>query len=154
MRLKLKNRYVGVLLIVLYMAWFPAAQAQESQTIMEYLVRERPVLAGLVTKAGFSPLLSGDEQITFFAPPESALQSISNESPERLRAILSSHMVRGAYLEQDLKDGKPFTSVCGTANIKFFRQKDGVLANGIRVAQPNLRLKNGVVHGLSGLMRS
>lgn len=154
MKLTQKNLYIKFLLIALFAVWGQSAQAQDSRTMMEYLVQERPVLAGLLTKAGFAPLMTGDAPITFFAPSESALQGLSNESPERLRAILSSHILKGMYLEQDLKEGKTLKSACSTTNITIYRKKNQTLVNGIPVERSNIQVKNGVIHMLGGVIRS
>jgi len=153
MKRKPPDLSIKYLVIALLLLCRPTVQAQQDQNLMEYLVQERPVLAGLLTKAGLTPMLSGQEQITLFAPSESALQSISQESPERLRAILSSHIVKGIYLEQDLKDGKPLKSICGTTNLNIYRKRDQTLVNGISIQRANLKVKNGVVHELSGIIR-
>ncbi|WP_266203634.1 fasciclin domain-containing protein [Pontibacter kalidii] len=154
MKLTQNNLYIKFLLIALFAVWGQVGQAQENRPMMEYLIQERPVLAGLLTKAGLTPMLSGDAQITLFAPPESALQSINEESPERLRAILSSHIVRGIHLEQDLKEGKTMKSVCSSTGITVYRKKGQALINGVPIQRPNLQVRNGVVHELGGLIRS
>lgn len=147
-----KKLYFRLLLIVLFAVYSQTGQAQSNRSIMEYVIQERPVLAGLLTKAGFTPLLSGNTPITLFAPPESTLQSISKESPERLRAILSSHILKGVYLEKDLKDGKTLKSACDTS-ITIYRKSGKTLVNGINIERADIQLKNGVIHELSSTIR-
>ncbi|WP_299758782.1 fasciclin domain-containing protein [uncultured Pontibacter sp.] len=147
-----KKLYFRLLLIVLFVVFSQAGQAQSNRSIMEYVIQERPVLAGLLTKAGFTPLLSGNTPITLFAPPESSLQSISKESPERLRAILSSHILKGVYLEKDLKDGKTLQSACDTS-ITIYRKSGKTLVNGISIERADIQLKNSVIHELSSTIR-
>ncbi|WP_276498375.1 fasciclin domain-containing protein [Pontibacter litorisediminis] len=154
MKLTQPYLYIKFLLIALFALGVHTTQAQENRSMMEYLVQERPVLSDLLTKAGFTPLLSGNVQITLFAPSESTLQSISNESPERLRAILSSHIVKGVYLEQDLKEGKSLTPVCNTSSITIYRKRGQTLVNGVSIQRPDVQVKNGVVHELAGMIRS
>ncbi|MCX2740548.1 fasciclin domain-containing protein [Pontibacter anaerobius] len=147
-----KNTYLKLLLIVLFTVWGQAGQAQQDLSVMEYVIKERPVLAGLLTKAGFTPLLSGGTPVTLLAPPESALQSISNEPPERLRAILSSHILKGVHLEKDMKDGKRIQSVCSTS-VTIYHKKGQTLVNGVSIQRPDVQVKNGVVHELSSILR-
>lgn len=128
------------------------AVPQERITMMEYVLKERPVLAGLVTKAGLTPLLSADAPVTLLAPPESSLKSIEQESPERLRSILLAHILSGTYQEKDLKDGATLKSV-GNTTITVCRKKDYTLVNGVRIRQANHQVRNGLLHELDGMFR-
>ncbi|WP_158607179.1 fasciclin domain-containing protein [Pontibacter oryzae] len=119
---------------------------------MELVIKERPALADLLTKAGLAPLFSADASITLLAPPEAALQSMKQESPERLRAILSAHIIKGSYQEKDFKDGATLKSISG-AEITVCRKKDHTLVNGVRIQEANQPAKNGVLHSLSGIIR-
>lgn len=131
-------------------AALPVSQGQS--TMMEVVIKERPVLADLLTRAGLAPLLSADASITLLAPPESVLQSMKQESPQRLRVILSAHILKGTFRENDLKDGATLTSI-GGAGITVCRKKDHTLVNGVRIQEANHMSKNGVLHGLSGMIR-
>ncbi|AKD02830.1 fasciclin domain-containing protein [Pontibacter korlensis] len=151
MRLLHKYTHTKLLLIALFLLCWQAGQAQENASMMEYVIKERPVLAGLLTKAGFAPILSVDTPVTLLAPPEAALQSIATESPERLKAILSNHILKGAHQEKDLKDGETITSICGTS-LTIYRKSGKTLVNGIAIQRANLQVKNGVVHELASLL--
>ncbi|TPE45569.1 fasciclin domain-containing protein [Pontibacter mangrovi] len=140
-----------VLLLALLAAWAQEGMAQENSTIMEYLVKERPTLAGLVTKAGFAPLLSGNQPVTLLAPPESALQALKQESPEQLRSILSVHVLRGEYLKKDLKEGQTIKAVCGSP-ITVYRKGGQTLINGVPLQRTDIEAKNGVIHELGGVL--
>jgi len=119
--------------------------------MLQYLLAERPVLAELVTKAGLSPLLSGNSTYTLLAPPEEALSSLQQEAPERLRAIVASHLLTGAYKENSLKDGARLQTLAGT-QVRVCRKEDYTLVDGIRVKEANVSVKNGVVHVIGGIV--
>ncbi|MDX5420922.1 MAG: fasciclin domain-containing protein [Hymenobacteraceae bacterium] len=128
------------------------AVPQERTTIMQYLINERPVLADLVTKAGLTPLLSGSGTYTLLAPPEEDLQSLRNESPQRLRAIVSGHILKGQYQESDLKDGASVETLAGT-KINVCRVRGYTLVDGLRINSADKAVKNGVVHSIGGIIR-
>lgn len=126
-----------------------AAQAQERVTMLRYIVDKQPALGDLVVKAGLAPMLSGNEVYTFLVPSEGALASLQQASPERLRAILSGHILKGKYLERDLKDGAILKTLAGTS-ITICRKKDYTLVSGQRITSANVEVQNGVIHNLSG----
>lgn len=139
---------------VLFALFFCCCQttlAQGKPTLMQHLLAERPALADLVTKAGLTPMLSANDPLTLLAPPEAALQRLEQEPPVRLRAILSNHIMRGTYLEQDLKDGASIRSVGGTT-ITVCRKDGATLVNGMRITEANQQARNGILHGVSGLL--
>ncbi|WP_162912096.1 fasciclin domain-containing protein [Pontibacter actiniarum] len=148
-----------MILIALFALCWQAGQAhelaspvrQERTSMMEYLLKERPLLADLITKSGLTPLLSGNGPLTLLAPPESALQRIKQEPAERLRAILSAHILKGAYGERDLKDGATLQSISG-AGITVCRKDKYTLLNGVRILGPDHQVKNGVVHELGDVI--
>lgn len=143
--------WLPYILIALVAVCSPAAKAQQQTSLLQHVIDERPLLADLLTKAGLAPLLSADAPVTLLAPPEAELESIKAEQPERLRTILSNHILEGTYQESDLKDGATLTSV-GGAKITVCRKPDHTLVNGIRINRPNLPLKNGMLHGIGGLI--
>lgn len=140
------------LFLVLCQPLKAAVLSQEQGSMMEYVIKERPLLADLVTKAGLAPLLSGGAPVTLLTPPESALQNLREESPERLRAILAAHIVKGEHMEQDLKDGASLTALSGNS-LTICRVKGYTLVNGVRIQQADQKVKNGILHELEGVIR-
>ena len=128
------------------------AQAQGRITLMEQLIKDRPVLAELVTTAGLVPALSGESPYTLLAPPESALAGLRGESPEKLRRILSGHMLSGKYLEKDFKDGAQVKSLSGE-NLHICRKGGHTLVNGVRITQADQELNNGILQGMSDVLK-
>ncbi|MFD2246715.1 fasciclin domain-containing protein [Pontibacter ruber] len=127
-------------------------QAQGQATLMEQLIKDRPVLVELVTAAGLVPVLSGDSPHTLLAPPESALTGLKGESPEKLRRILSGHILKGKYTEKDFKDGAQVKTISGES-LHICRKQGHTLINGVRIVQADTELSNGVLHSMSDALK-
>ncbi|WP_162054057.1 fasciclin domain-containing protein [Pontibacter pamirensis] len=155
MKLLYQKLYVSIAIIALLLVCLQPVQAQEMalvpkerMTLMQYVMQERPVLANLITKAGLTPILSDKELYTVLAPPEAELTALQQLAPARLRAVISNHILKGAYLEKDLKDGSTVETLART-KLNIFRKKDHTLVNGARIETKNIQVSNGVLHGLS-----
>lgn len=121
------------------------ASAETARTTMiEYIMKDRPVLVGLLTTAGLIPTLSGDSPYTLFAPPESELKALQNESADKIRMVMAGHLVKGKFNEKDLKDGAKLQALNGET-ITVCRKKN-TLVNGVSIITPDTELKNGVLH--------
>lgn len=156
MKLLCHKLYLNAAVVVLLLVVLQPVQAQETasipqerMTLMQYVMQERPMLADLITKAGLTPLLCDEAFYTLLAPPEADLSELQQMDPARLRAILSGHILKGAYLEKDLKDGSSVETLSRT-KLNVFRKKDYTLVNGARIESANNKVGNGIMHGLSG----
>ncbi|MBB6609561.1 fasciclin domain-containing protein [Pontibacter sp. Tf4] len=127
-----------------------ASAATSRATIVEYAVKERPVLVELLTTAGLLPVLSGDAPYTLFAPPEAALKALKGQPADKVKLVMSGHIVKGKYTEKDLKDGAKLETLNGQ-NITICR-KTNTLVNGVAITKADTELKNGVVHDLSSTL--
>ncbi|NDK54843.1 fasciclin domain-containing protein [Pontibacter fetidus] len=116
-------------------------------TMIEYIMKDRPVLVNLLTTAGLIPALSGDSPYTLFAPPEADLKALQNEPADKIRTIMAGHLVKGNYTEKDLKDGAKLEALNGET-ITICRKKS-TLVNGVSISKPDIALKNGTVHIIS-----
>jgi uncharacterized surface protein with fasciclin (FAS1) repeats len=119
---------------------------------MEQLIKDRPVLVELVTTAGLVPVLSGETQYTLLAPPEEALAGLKGESPEKLRRILSGHLLKGKYTEKDFKDGAQVKSLSGES-LHICRKQGHTLINGVQIAKADTELSNGILQSMSGALK-
>ena len=119
-------------------------------TIVEHVIKERPVLVELLTTAGLLPVLSGNAAYTLFAPPESELSVLKGQPAEQIKLVLAGHIVKGKYTEKDLKDGAKLETLNGQS-ITICRKKN-TLINGVAITKADTELKNGVVHGLSSTL--
>ncbi|MBC5774561.1 fasciclin domain-containing protein [Pontibacter sp. KCTC 32443] len=127
------------------------ASAETARTTMiEHIMKGRPVLVNLLTTAGLVPALSGDSPYTLFAPPESELKALQNEPADRIRMVMAGHIVKGKYNEKDLKDGAKLEALNGET-ITICHKKS-TLVNGVSIAKPDTELKNGVIHGISSTL--
>ncbi|WP_187263422.1 fasciclin domain-containing protein [Pontibacter beigongshangensis] len=156
------NLYKNIVLIAVIISFFLVntvqLKAQESAaipsqrlTLLQYIIDDnRPVLVSMLTTAGLVPLLSGDEMFTLLAPPEEALLKLKGESPEKLKVILSGHILKGNLQEKDLKDGLQVQTISG-GSVTVCRKK-GTLINGVRISAADNLVRNGVVHGLQGIL--
>lgn len=129
-----------------------ALAPQERSTLLQFVVDTHPSLANLLTKAGLTPILSSDDAYTILAPPDESLKSLENESAQKIRTVLSGHILKGKYLEADLKDGATVETLAGT-KVTICRKKDYTLVDGIKIVKANQAVKNGVVHDINGLIK-
>jgi uncharacterized surface protein with fasciclin (FAS1) repeats len=149
-----RRRYNSLYLLLTALILFVSnnTQAQGGTTLMDQLIKDRPVLVELVTTAGLVPILSGETQYTLLAPPEQALASLKGESPEKLRRILSGHLLKGKYTEKDFKDGAKVETLSG-ASLNICRKEGHTLINGVRIAQADMELSNGILQSMSGALK-
>ncbi len=148
--------YIKSIVAVLFVALLslPAqaidiATAQTQRiTLMEHVMQERPVLAGLITKAGLTPILSDNTTYTLLAPPEAELKKLEQLPPARLRAILSGHILKGNYQESDFKDGASIETLART-KIIICRKKNYTLIDGVRIEKPVTQVANGMLVSIS-----
>jgi uncharacterized surface protein with fasciclin (FAS1) repeats len=154
-----KNSFLSLLIIGFYLlvdirttnAQEIAAIQPERATIIQYIINDRPVMVGLLTTAGFIPVLSGDSPYTLLIPPEQDLLSLQNESPNKIREMLSDYILKGKYQETDFKDGATVTTISG--NKLMICRKKGTLVNGVMLTDTNKQVRNGMVHHLQGLLK-
>lgn len=124
------------------------ATAEASRTTMiEQIMKDRPVLVDLLTTAGLVPVLSGNSPYTLFAPPEAELTALKSEPAERVRMIMAGHLVKGRYTEKDLKDGAKLEALNGKT-ITICRKKT-TLVNGVSIVKADTEVKNGVIHAIN-----
>jgi uncharacterized surface protein with fasciclin (FAS1) repeats len=96
--------------------------------------------------------LSERGPFTVFAPTDEAFAALPNgtlddllkpENKEKLKRVLSYHVVSGELLSQNLKAGKVTTLAEVPVEISV---KDGIRVNDAKVATPDLKASNGVIH--------
>ena len=121
---------------------------------------EHTTLVAAVKAAGLAETLSGAGPFTVFAPTNAAFDKLpkgtveSLLTPEKkgdLTAILTYHVVAGAFKAADLTDGQKVKTVQGeelTVSIK-----DGkVMINGANVTTADVISSNGVTHVIDGVL--
>ena len=107
-------------------------------------------LAGMVVDAGLVETLRGDGPFTVFAPTDAAFQALPIEAlhavqddPDTLATVLTYHVVPGALVVADLKDG-PLTTVSGL-DLTVTHSSGQVLINGVPIAAPDVVASNGII---------
>ena len=121
---------------------------------------DHTTLVSAVTAAGLVETLKGAGPFTIFAPTNAAFSALpagtveSLLTPEKkadLTSILTYHVVSGAVMAGDLKDGQKVKTLQGgelTVSIK-----DGkVMINGANVTTADLKGSNGVVHVIDAVL--
>jgi uncharacterized surface protein with fasciclin (FAS1) repeats len=125
---------------------------QERDTMLQFVINNKPTLANLIAKSGLAPILSGNGAYTFLIPSEESLKELENEPAQRIRTVLSGHILKGKFLESDLKDGASVETLAGTKVI-VCRKKDYTLVDGVRIVSANQEVKNGFIHNLGGIIK-
>ncbi|WP_139922492.1 fasciclin domain-containing protein [Hymenobacter sp. DG01] len=122
-------------------------------------------LVKAVKAAGLDETLSGAGPYTVFAPTNAAFDKLPNgalaslmkpESKEKLKGVLTYHVIQGRLLAQDLRDGQELTTVNGE-KIKISVQNGKVMvSNGkdapINIQTPDVISSNGVTHLIEGVL--
>ena len=109
-------------------------------------------LVAAVKAAGLVETLASDGPFTVFAPTNEAFDKLpagtvadllKPENIDKLKAILTYHVVAGKYKLADLKDGMTLTTVnCQT--LKITKNGKKVWVNGAMIVIPDVMDKNGV----------
>jgi uncharacterized surface protein with fasciclin (FAS1) repeats len=110
-------------------------------------------LVAAVKAADLVETLSGPGPFTVFAPSEAAFKKLPKgtlnklllpENKEKLKKILTYHVVSGAVESKTLKSGKVETVEGGSLNVVV--RKSGVTVNKARVIKADVKASNGVIH--------
>lgn len=122
-------------------------------------------LVKAVQAAGLDGTLSGPGPFTVFAPtndafgklPTGALDGLLKpESKEKLKGVLTYHVIAGRLLAQDLKDGQKLTTVNGQQLTVMVKDGKVMISNGkdapVNVATADVISSNGVTHVIDGVL--
>ncbi|UOQ76995.1 fasciclin domain-containing protein [Hymenobacter sp. 5516J-16] len=137
------------------------------KTIVQNAVQATSVttLVKAVKAAGLDETLSSAGPFTVFAPTNAAFNKLPNgalaglmkpESKDKLKGVLTYHVIQGRLLAQDLRDGQELTTVNGE-KIKISVQNGKVMiSNGkdapVSVQTPDVISSNGVTHVIDGVL--
>jgi len=126
------------------------------KTIVENALNAPSVstLVSAVKQADLVETLSGTGPFTVFAPTNAAFDKLPKgavaglmkpESKEKLKGVLTYHVIAGRLLAADLKDGQELTTVNGE-KIKVTIKNGNVMINDATVQIPDVVSSNGVTH--------
>jgi uncharacterized surface protein with fasciclin (FAS1) repeats len=137
------------------------------RTIVQNAVQASSVttLVKAVQLAGLDQTLSGPGPYTVFAPtnaafdklPKGALAGLMKpESKDKLKGVLTYHVIAGRLLAQDLKDGQELTTVNGRKLKISVKEGQVMIGNGkdapVAVQIPDVVSSNGVTHVIDGVV--
>lgn len=131
-----------------------AAPAQKAKTIVDVATEAGSftTLLKALEAADLVKTLSEKGPFTVFAPTDEAFAALPNgtlddllkpENKEKLKRVLSYHVVSGELLSQNLEAGKVTTLAEVPVEISI---KDGIRVNDAKVATPDLKASNGIIH--------
>lgn len=108
-------------------------------------------LSGLIASAGLSDTLRGAGPFTVFAPSNDAFKAVPAKTledlgkhPDKLKDLLTYHVVAGKTLAADVKNSK-VKSLNG-ADLELSKAGDFVTVESAAVTTADLMASNGVVH--------
>ena len=112
---------------------------------------ELSTLSSLVVKAGLTDTLKGTGPFTVFAPNNAAFAKVPAKTmddlakdPEKLKAVLTYHVVPGKVMAGDVKNGNAKT--VNGANLALSKAGDFVTVEDGMVQKADVIATNGVVH--------
>lgn len=113
-------------------------------------------LVSLVQKAGLVETLKGAGPFTVFAPTDEAFAKVPKATldmlaanPDKLKAVLTYHVVSGKVMAADVKAG-PVKTVQGTT--AMLATKGGVTINKAKVVKADIACDNGVIHVIDAVI--
>ncbi|MCS7243072.1 MAG: fasciclin domain-containing protein [Candidatus Caldatribacterium sp.] len=102
--------------------------------------------------AGLVNVLKSEGPFTVFAPIDEAFAKIPEEElkalledKEKLKAVLTYHVVAGKVLLKDMKDGLQLKTLQGNPVI-FYVRGDTIRVNEAKIIATDIEAKNGVIH--------
>lgn len=110
-------------------------------------------LVKAVKAAGLTEVLSGEGPYTVFAPTDEAFAALPKgtvemlmkpENKEKLKKVLSYHVVPGAVESSTLKAGKVETVEGSPVSVMIMDKQ--VMVNDANVTSPDIKASNGVIH--------
>ncbi len=114
-------------------------------------------LNGLVVKAGLTETLKTGGPFTVFAPTNDAFKAVPAatmadlaQNPEKLKAVLTYHVIPGKTLSADVKNSNAKT--VNGANVALAKAGDFVTIESGAVVTANVVATNGVIHTIDTVL--
>ena len=149
----MKHRHLALAALSSVSLLVGCATAPTPLTIADTAARtpQLSTLSKLINDAGLADTLRSAGPYTVFAPSNEAFQAVPaatlealGKDKERLKAVLTYHVVAGQVMAADVKNG-PAKSVQG-GNVTLARAGTFVTIEDAVVTQADLPVTNGVVH--------
>lgn len=140
----------------LALAALPHGAAAQQRTIVQTAVEAGTfkTLAQALEAAGLVDTLSGPGPFTVFAPTDEAFAKLpagtletllKTENREKLRRVLTYHVVPGRLMAADVTKQTALKAVSGDA-LTVAAGQNGVRVGGARVVKTDVAASNGVIH--------
>lgn len=123
-------------------------------------VARQPTLStfsGLVAQAGLSETLKSDGPFTVFAPTNDAFKAVPastmsdlTKNPDKLKAVLSYHIVAGKTMAADVRNSQVKT--LNGASVALSKAGDFVTIESAAVVSADALAPNGVVHSIDTVL--
>ena len=109
----------------------------------------------LIENAGLVDALSGNSQMTLFAPTDAALQTFIGSLPSppdagTVKTVLLNHVISGQALAGAITDGLTVQNLAG--NDMTFKVSGGVTIGGARIARTDIPVLRLTVHILDDVI--
>jgi uncharacterized surface protein with fasciclin (FAS1) repeats len=111
----------------------------------------------LASKSGLIDTLNGPGPFTVFAPTNDAFKAVPaktmaelSQDPEKLKAVMTYHVVNGKVMAKDVKNSNVKT--LNGANAALGKAGDFVTIESAAVTQADMASGNGVVHIVDGVI--
>ena len=137
----------------------PAPMTEETIVDLAVATPDLSTLVAAVQAADLAGTLAGPGPFTVFAPVNAAFDALpagtvesllEPANREKLRGVLTYHVVPGRILAADLKDGARVTTVEGTE--LTIDLDGGAKVDGARVVKADVLASNGVVHLIDAVL--
>jgi uncharacterized surface protein with fasciclin (FAS1) repeats len=125
-----------------------------------YVIEKDPTLStlsGLIEQAGLASTLRSEGPFTIFAPTNAAFKAVPAavmtdlaKNPEKLKAVLTYHVVPGKVMAADVKNNSVAT--VNGAKVALYKAGDFVTVENAAVVQANRLASNGVLHTVDAVM--
>lgn len=127
-------------------------------TVMDYLASQPQysVLTSLIKDAGLEETLNTGAEFTVFAPSDTVFNAMPSatlaalkDDPENLKTLLLNHVLDVETLSIDLLDGEIEMLSGAKVDVKL---GDPINVNGFPLTKIDVRVMNGVVHEIAGVI--
>merc|ERR1712039_606231 len=113
-------------------------------------------LLSLIESSGLVEALSGDSDLTLFAPTDAALDRFIKSLPSApdaatVKTVLLNHVIPGKAVAADISNGLTVKNLAGN-DMTFRVSNSGVTIGGARVARTDIPVKMVTVHVLDDVI--
>ena len=117
-------------------------------------------LADMLANSGILQSLSGDADITIFAPNDDSIQKFLNDQPvtppstedkDALKNLLLNHIVQGKIMSTGIEDGMKVTNLANNY-LEIQANQDGVTVGGAKLGKVDMPVLNSIVHELESVI--